>query len=688
MTRAPLRPARLSIAADGVPRSLDFDDVYHSAAGALAQARHVFLGGNGLPQRWTGRRDFVVLETGFGLGRNFLATWAAWRADPQRCERLHYVAIEKHPPTREDLARVQQHSATAGADPALAEALQAAWPLPTPDAHSLDFEDGRVQLQLVFADVDEALRGLALQADAFYLDGFTPARNAAMWSPEVFARLGRLAASGATAATWSAARAVRDGLSAAGFEVERRPGFADKRDMTVARHAPRFVPPAPAAWRTRPAAGTPREALVIGAGLAGTACAWALARQGWRATVLDAEASPAGRTSGNPGGLMHPIFNAPDSLHARWFRAAALRCAALAAGPIARGEVAGRLDGFLRLEGRLEADTARARLEAVGLPQEFLHWCPSEAAAAATGLPLTQGGWWFGPGGWLSPRDWCGWLLDQAARRAGAQFHGRRRVARLAREPAGTPGRCWHALDAAGASLGRAPVLVLAAALDSPRLLAASPDCATFGGERLVLGAVRGQTTLLPAAAQAGGTVRAPRHALSGAGYALTLPDGRVLTGATSQHDDPDPALRPADHLENLRRAAALGLFGAAARALPAAALPAALGLDLERLEGRCGWRATTPDRLPLAGPLVDLAALQDARQARARLDALRQLPRSHDADGGLYLCTGLGSRGLSSAVLAAEVLASWITGTPCPVEAELRDALDPARLQHPAAGG
>lgn len=688
MTRAPLRAARLSIGADGVPRSLDFDDVYHSAAGALAQAQHVFLGGNGLPQRWAGRRDFVILETGFGLGRNFLATWAAWRADPQRCERLHYVAIEKHPPAQADLAQVQQHSATACADPALAEALHAAWPLPTPDTHSLDFEDGRLQLQLVFADIDEALRGLQLQADAFYLDGFAPARNAAMWSPEVFARLGRLAAPGATAATWSAARAVRDGLGAAGFEVERRPGLAGKRDMTVARHAPRFVPPAAAAWRARPDAGTPREALVIGAGLAGTACAWALARQGWRATLLDAEATPAARTSGNPGGLMHPIFNAPDSLHARWFRAAALRCAALAAGPIARGEVAGRLDGFLRLEGRLDDGAAQARLDAVGLPEAFLRWRPADAAAEATGLPLTQGGWGFGPGGWLSPRDWCGWLFAQAARRAGAQFHGQRPVARLARDPAGTPGRCWHALDATGTRLGSAPVLVLAAALDSPRLLAASPDCAGFGGERLLLGAVRGQTTVLPATLSAGGLLQAPRQALSGAGYALTLPDGRVLTGATSQHDDPDPSLRPADHLENLRRAAALGLFGAAARTLPAAELPDLLGLDLARLEGRCGWRATTPDRLPLAGPLVDAAALDGARQGRARLDSLRQLPRSHDADGGLYLCTGLGSRGLSSAVLAAEVLASWITGAPCPVEPELRDALDPARLQRPPPKG
>ncbi|HMY99887.1 MAG TPA: tRNA (5-methylaminomethyl-2-thiouridine)(34)-methyltransferase MnmD, partial [Burkholderiaceae bacterium] len=220
MTRSAPTPANVTFDEQGVPTAPDFGDVYHSAAGALAQARHVFLAGNGLPGRWAGRRRWVILETGFGLGHNFLATWAAWRADPQRCERLSYVAIEKHPLTRADAARV--HAASDGARelPELTAQLVAAWPLATPDVHRLDFEDGRVQLHLALGDVNELLRGLQLEADAIYLDGFAPARNAAMWSPEVFTRIGRLAAPGATAATWSAARAVRNGLASAGFAVE------------------------------------------------------------------------------------------------------------------------------------------------------------------------------------------------------------------------------------------------------------------------------------------------------------------------------------------------------------------------------------------------------------------------------------------------------------------------------------
>lgn len=682
MTRPPLTPARIDIDPQGTPCAPDFGDVYHSADGALAQARHVFLGGNGLPQRWVGRQRFVILETGFGLGHNFLATWAAWRGDAQRCERLVYVAIEKHPATRADIARV--HGASDGARelPELTAQLVAAWPLATPDLHALDFEDGRVQLRLALGDVQDVLRGLQLQADAIYLDGFAPARNAGMWTPEVFTRIGRLAATGATVATWSAARAVREGLASAGFEVALRPGFGAKHEMTVGRFAPRFVPPAPAAFRpvSEPLASA-REAIVIGAGLAGCAAAWALAQQGWRAQVVDAEPTPAGRTSGNPGGLMHPIFNAPDSLHARWFRAGALRTAQLAAAPIARGEVAGRLDGFLRLEARLERARAEARIADVGLPSEFLRWMDADEAGQRLGLPLPQGGWWFGTGGWLSPRDWCGWLLGEAQRLAGAVFLGGRRVARLTRRHVAAGRPHWQALDEAGQPIADAPVVVLAQALDIPRLLAASTETATLLPARLPLTAVRGQTTVLPARGVEAGTVLPPTQALSGAGYALALPDGRVLTGATTQQGDDDPTVREADHLENLRRAAALGLFGTARRGTAPGDLLAALGLTAAELDGRCGWRATTPDRLPLVGPLVDAAALERARTSSARLDSPRQLPRCHDADGGLYVCTGLGSRGLTSAVLAAELLASWVTGAPCPVDSELRDALDPARF-------
>ena len=173
---------------DGLAWAPGFQDVYHARDGAFAQARHVFLQGNGLPGRWQGRARFVILETGFGLGNNFLATWAAWRADPQRSKRLIFVSIDKHPVLLTDLKRAFEGHAL----PELAQQLIAAWPAPTPDIHRLSFDHGAVILLLVHADVQAALRELFLKADAFYLDGFAPARNPQMWNIWVTKALGRL----------------------------------------------------------------------------------------------------------------------------------------------------------------------------------------------------------------------------------------------------------------------------------------------------------------------------------------------------------------------------------------------------------------------------------------------------------------------------------------------------------------
>lgn len=223
-----ISPACLSFDSQGTPTADAYSDVYHAAAGGPAQARHVFLAGNGLPARWRGRERFTLLETGFGLGLNFLATWQAWRDDPAACATLEFVSVEKHPVVVSDLARA--HAAWPEFS-GLAAALRAQWPPLVTGEHRLVLDDGRVVLRLIFGDALEVLRDFELCADAFYLDGFSPARNPEMWSPALCAALARLAAPGATLATWSVAGPLRRALAAAGVALSRRPGFADKREM-------------------------------------------------------------------------------------------------------------------------------------------------------------------------------------------------------------------------------------------------------------------------------------------------------------------------------------------------------------------------------------------------------------------------------------------------------------------------
>ena len=151
MTRAfqPLIPAKPTFTENGLACSDRYDDLYHSASGAISQAEYVFLAGNGLPERWQNQTQFTILETGFGLGNNFLATWAAWRKDPKRSQRLHFVSFEAHPFSAPDLALMLQHT-TPALQP-LVEQLLAQWPVLVPGIHRLEFESGQLTLTLFFA---------------------------------------------------------------------------------------------------------------------------------------------------------------------------------------------------------------------------------------------------------------------------------------------------------------------------------------------------------------------------------------------------------------------------------------------------------------------------------------------------------------------------------------------------------
>ena len=629
MSWGPLQPARIAFGDDGVPSAPEFGDVYHARAGALAQAQHVFLGGNRLPRRWAGRPRFAVLETGFGLGNNFLATWDAWRQDPQRCERLHYLAIEKHPPRRADLTRAHAGSAL----PLLAAELLAKWPPLTPDLHLIDFDGGRVRLLLALGDIAAVLPEWVAQVDAFYLDGFAPARNPAMWDPWRLRQLPRLAAPGATVATWSVAVAVRQGLAAAGFEVQKAPGFGGKREMTVGRFAPRFTSAPPPG---RQPLGPVHRVAVVGAGLAGAAVARALAAQGIAVQVFERGAAPAGETSGNAGGLFHGVVHGHDGPHARWLRAAALHTGRVLRPLIEGGAVEGAIAGLLRGERTLDAAAMQALLTRLALPDDYVQVQP---AALADGSPA----WAYPGGGWVSPAALCAqWLAAP-----GIETLCGTTVQRLAAVDAG-----WQLFDPHDRPLATVAAVVLCNAADASRLL--GPGAATWPLHR-----VRGQTTVLPAALP--GLPALPQP-LADTGYALRLADGRLLCGATSQADDDGAELREADHRHNL--AALQRLTGFAA------------DLPLSTLAGRVGWRLQSDDRQPLLGPVP---ALDHGRRRGAgrKPDQPRFVPRQ----AGLYVFTALGSRGITQAALGGEVLAAWLSGDPVPAPASLLDALDPARF-------
>lgn len=635
MSWGPIVAARIDFGDRAAPRAVDFGDVYHSRAGAFGQARHVFLGGNGLPGRWSGRAHFAVLETGFGLGHNFLATWAAWRDDPRRPQRLWYLAIERHPPRREDLVRAHAGSP----EPQLAGALVDRWPPLTPDLHRIDFEHGSVRLLLALGDIARVLPELVAPVDAIYLDGFAPERNPAMWDPRLLRGLHRLAAPGATVATWCAAGSVRRALASAGFAVDKAPGFGGKREMTVGRFAPRVAARQPPGRLGLPA----RSVAVVGAGLAGAAAARALAGLGLTVQVFDRRPQHPGAALGPTCGLLHGVVHGDDGTHARWLRAAAIHAARGLAPRIAAGRVPGALTGLWRGEHRLAPPAMRAWIERLGLPDDYVR---------AGSLPDRGAAWLFVAGGWVqAPALVADWLDgDGIECRLQTPIDAIRRA----------PGARWALVATGGSVIADADAVVLANACDLTRLWPAA---------RWPLHAVRAQTTLLPA--QTPGLPALPLP-IADAGYALRLPGGALLCGAASSPlaglveadriNRGVDALEIDDHRRNLETLARLTGWRAA--------------IDPAGLGGRAGARLHALDKMPLVGPVPQAAS------GAARVDQPRLVPRER----GLWVLSALGSRGLTQAALAGEVLASWLAGTPVPAPASLLDAVDPARFVARAA--
>src|SRR5258706_1378983 len=404
----PLVPARPAYQ-EGTPFSDAFGDVYPSAAGALAQADHVFLKGNQLPERWRGRETFVIVETGFGLGLNFLATWQAWRRDPRRCRRLHFVSVEKHPFSLQDLRTLHERYPQVKEE---AAELHSTWPLLVPGGHRLVFEGGAVTLTLFFADI-KVIRVLKLAADAVYLDGFAPAKNPEMWSPQTLRAISRLAAPGATVATWSVASSVRATLEETGFEVEKRPGFGFKKEMLCARLVRKGNEVASVRTRT---------ATVVGAGLAGAAVCERLCARGWEVTLIEKHAGPAQEASGNHAGTFHPIVTPDDSLFARLTRAAfLLSLSSWKRLPATRWDACGALQ---LARNEKEEISQQASVAALALPPEYAQLVTREEASAHAGVPVAAGGPWFPQAGWNHPQPLGRGGLDAGRGRAKGIFLG------------------------------------------------------------------------------------------------------------------------------------------------------------------------------------------------------------------------------------------------------------------------
>ncbi len=491
------KPTPVQWRADGAPQSALYGDVYFSSDDGLAESRAVYLNGCGLPQGWAGRSSFTVAELGFGTGLNIAALLTLWRETRPSGGHLHIFSVEAHLMPRDDAARALARWPSIA--PA-AQALLTAWPPATPLFHRFDLPDFDATLDLAVMDAAQALALWNGRADAWLLDGFSPALNPAMWSPELMLAVAERSAPGARAATFTVAGSVRQALADAGFAVERCPGFGRKRQRLEA-----ILP-------GLPTSATAPKVAVIGAGIAGASLMRALSAIGLQAVLFETDAPGAG-ASGNPAALVMPGFDAGEGPRARLFAHAQQRATAL------YGQVSCAVIG----RGALQLETTErdpARFEKVVVSPLFVslsRLSPQESEARLC-EPAVGG---------LAIADAI--VVDPAAvLSAWACGERGRAVADMRPDGAG-----WRLIGAEDQDLGVFEAVVLATGADLGGLWPGA-----------TVQSVRGQTSWTAEA-------RPPMPAAFG-GYVIPTPDGGLLFGATHDRGDTDETLRLADHDRNL----------------------------------------------------------------------------------------------------------------------------------------
>ena len=290
-----------------------YDDVFFHDGDGLEETDYVFLQGNKITERLS-EQDLVIGELGFGTGLNFMLTWQKWQETGRKTgKRLTFVSCEKHPLAADLLEKSHSHF------PELKEfssQIRKKWPLVQTGFHMLEFEEGRVALLLLFGDCYESLKKFEGKVDAWYLDGFSPAKNKEMWSESVFKQMAWHSHGETSLATFTAAGFVRRGLQSAGFEIQRIKGFKHKKHMTVGRyggHVKQNLHLEP--WYRFPQKLKNGSLAVIGAGMAGLNLAYYLERAGYDVSIFEAEDRIASKASGNKRGMMYPLISKkPDRL--------------------------------------------------------------------------------------------------------------------------------------------------------------------------------------------------------------------------------------------------------------------------------------------------------------------------------------------------------------------------------------
>lgn len=661
----PLQYAKVEFDENGVPFSPDFGDVYFSRESGLDETQHVFIQGNDLIERWSSLDaskpgHFVIAETGFGSGLNFLLTWLLWRQCAPRNWRLHYLSTEKYPMRKQDISRC------VGLWPqlkAFSELLLADYPVATPGFHYLPLAEN-VNLTLIFDDATAGFKqvlatdapGLCQQTrpliiDAWFLDGFNPKANSALWQQGLFNCMAKLSNDNTTVATFSVSAMVKNGLKAAGFSLAKRPGFGRKREMLTARYVEpdltikkfRYASPHQTPWHIIDSqcsqAYNHKKVIIIGAGLAGCQVANAMAKRGWQVTVLEKNAHCASEASGNAQGVLYTKLSPFHSPLADFVLTSYLYASRFY--PKLGASNLGELSGLVQLAHSAKEQKLHQDLQSlISAYPELVQLIDDKKASQLSGLTLEYSGLYWPDSGWLKPASICQHLLEHdniqlitEAKVTSVEFNH----------------NTWQCRF--GDNEKSAAVVVIASGVGVNHLSYTSD---------LPLKPIKGQVSYW----RGNQASRQLKRAICSDGYLLPFQEPCHSLGATYNLGKSLNHTVETNNLENLAKLAHFGLSG-----------------DGQEITGqRVSYRLATPDYLPLVGPVADNTAMVQ-RFAYFKKNGNAFIDKAGCYHPNLYMAAGFGSRALTYTPLCAEYLAALINREPLPISDIMARYLSPARF-------
>ena len=663
----------------GTPVADHFDDVYFSNDSGIDETQHVFVAGNDLAERWQQwcNPTFVIAETGFGTGLNFLVAMRAFNefraANPDHpLKRLYFITTEKFPLPQQDMQRALE------AFPALkgeAQALASLYPMGLEGCHRLHFDNHSTTLDLWIGDVHELLpqwhspvNGLI---DAWFLDGFAPSKNPDMWTDALFSQMVRLSKTGTTFGTFTAAGIVKRGLAGVGFTIKKRNGFGRKRDMLTGvfnqdnenvQHKLR-LPAGPYYRYVNGSLDKTSKVAVVGSGLAAATACLALVKRGISTTLYFDGDTLASGASGNPQGGFYPQLHSEASIASRIQAHSFLYARQAYDHTIEHAKACGLADvahdfcGVIQLSFNDKVAERQNKLAAADVwPEALIKPVDSKEVSDIANLALPYSGLYIGLGGWLSPPQLVTAMIEEALQSGKLELK---------------PNHTYVSHEAVETTKQRVQIRFNFDSAESEEVITADHLILALGAgavnasdfDSLSLRPVRGQVEAIPTQMP----IEQLNTVLCHKGYMTPVFEGRHALGSTYVKNDLSTDVRSDETEMNL---------ATHEQALANTDIVQALQHDGK---ARAATRLGSPDHQPVVGALHNFDSLKELYTMLGVGKPLTSAPVLPSSVVSTLTC--LGSRGLTTAPLMAEVLVSSLCKEPLPLSNDLLNAVNTSRF-------